>query len=78
MSNKSIFVMGDFNTNLPSYESHSETDEFINSMVSHYLIPYILHPTRVTDHSSIVIDNNRSLVYFEFNGFSLDSYLYFH
>ena len=26
-------------------------------MVSHYLLPYILHPTRVTDHSSTVIDN---------------------
>ena len=28
-----------------------------NTMVSHYLLPYILHPTRVTDHSSTVIDN---------------------
>ena len=26
-------------------------------MVSHYLLPYILHPTRVTDHSFTVIDN---------------------
>ena len=26
-------------------------------MVSHYLLPHILHPTRVTDHSSTVIDN---------------------
>ena len=26
-------------------------------MVSHYLLPYVLHPTRVTGHSSIVIDN---------------------
>ena len=49
--------MGDFNINLLSYEHHNETNNFINSMVSHYLLPYILHPTRVTDHSSIVIDN---------------------
>ena len=26
-------------------------------MVSHYLLPYILHPTRVTDHSATIIDN---------------------
>ena len=26
-------------------------------MISHYLLPYILHPTRVIDHSETVIDN---------------------
>ena len=31
-----------------------------NIMVSHYLLPYVLHPTRVTDHSSTVIDNTFS------------------
>ena len=56
-SNKTIFLMGDFNINLFSYEHHTETNNFINSMVSHYLLPYILHPTRVTDHSSTVTDN---------------------
>ena len=56
-SNKTIFLMGDFNINLLSYEHHTETNDFINSMVSHYLLPYILHPTRVRDHSSTVIDN---------------------
>ena len=56
-ANKSVFLMGDFNVNLLSYETHSDTNDFINSMVSHYLLPYILHPTRVTDHSSTVIDN---------------------
>ena len=56
-SNKKFFLMGDFNVNLLSYEHHTETNDFTNSMVSHYLLPYILHPTRVTDHSSTVIDN---------------------
>ena len=56
-SNKTIFVMGDFNINLLSYDGHTDTNDFINSMVSHCLLPYILHPTRVTDHSSTVIDN---------------------
>ena len=56
-SNKAIFVMGDFNINLLSYDGHTDTNDFTNSMVSHYILPYILHPTRVTDHSSTVIDN---------------------
>ena len=41
------FIMGDFNINLLNYQSHSETNDFINLMVSHYLLPHILHPTRV-------------------------------
>ena len=49
--------MGDFNINLLSYDGHTDTNDFINSMVSHYLLLYILHPTSVTDHSSTVIDN---------------------
>ena len=55
--NKTICIMGDFNINLLNYESHSNTNEFINSMVSHHLLPHILQPTRVTDHSATIIDN---------------------
>ena len=55
--NKSIPLMGDFNINLLNYGSHGETDDFINTMISHYLLPHILHPARVTDHSATVIDN---------------------
>ena len=40
--NTIIWIMGDFNINLLNYESHSDTDEFINSMVSHHLLPHIL------------------------------------
>ena len=49
--------MGDSNINLLGYDSDSETNDFINTMVSHYLLPYILHPTRVTDLSATIIDN---------------------
>ena len=37
--NKLVFVMGDFNVNLLNYESHNETNDFINTMVSNYLLP---------------------------------------
>ena len=49
--------MGDFNLNLLNYETHTHTNDFVNSMVSHCLISHILQPTRVTEHSSTVIDN---------------------
>ena len=49
--------MGDFNFNLLYYESHTETNDFLNTMISHYLLPHILQLTRVTDHSATVIDN---------------------
>ena len=45
------------NFNLLNYESHTETNDFLNTMTSHYLLPYILQPTKVTDHSATVIDN---------------------
>ena len=56
--NKLIRMMGDLNINLMNYESYSDTNEFLNHMISHYLLPYILHPTRVnsTDYSATVTD----------------------
>ena len=54
---KNIFFMGDFNLNLLNYETHDDTNDFLNSMISYSLLPYIFHPTRVTDCSSAVIDN---------------------
>ena len=49
--------MGDFNLNLLNYETHSDTNDFINSAISYSLLPYILHPTRVTEHFAKVTDN---------------------
>ena len=36
---KLIFLMGDFDINLLNYESHGKTNDFINAMISHYLLP---------------------------------------
>ena len=54
---KLVFLMFDLNINLLNYDSNTATNEFLNFMVSHYLLPHILHPTRITDHSSTIIDN---------------------
>ena len=48
--------MGDFSSDLLNYETHTRTNDFVNSMVSHCLIPYILQPTRKTVHLATIID----------------------
>ena len=55
--------MGDFNIDLLKFESHSATDGFLNTLGSNFFQPYILQPTRITDHSATLIDN----IFFKFN-----------
>ena len=50
-------LLGDFNINLLNYESHQLTEEFLNDLRLHCFQPYILQPTRITDHSATLIDN---------------------
>ena len=50
-------ILGDFNINLLNYNEHQPTNEFLDSLASNSIIPYILQPTRVTSHSKTLIDN---------------------
>ena len=50
-----IFLMGGFNIDPLQYDSRNPTNDFINSMVSHFFLPYIHQPSRVTDHSVTII-----------------------
>ena len=54
---KSIFLLGDFNVNLLNYNEHKQTNKFLDSLVSNSFIPLILQPTRITSHSTTLIDN---------------------
>ena len=54
---KLVFIMGDFNINLLNYDSHTDTSKVLDQMVSRYILPYVLHPTRVKDHCATVTDN---------------------
>ena len=54
---KSIFQLGDFNVNLLNYNEHNQTNEFLDSLASNSFIPLILQPTRITSHSTTLIDN---------------------
>ena len=38
---KSVFLMSDFNLNPLNYETHSDTNTIMNSVISYSLLPYI-------------------------------------
>ena len=54
---KSVFLLGDFNVNLLNYNEHNQTNEFLDPFASNSFRPLNLQPTRITSHSSTVIDN---------------------
>ena len=54
---KQIFILRDFNINLLSYYEHQPTNEFLDSLASNSIIPYILQPTRLTSHPKTLTDN---------------------
>ena len=54
--NKTIFLLGDFSINLLNYDIHPPTNEFLDSLSSHYFLPHILQPSRVTTNSKTLID----------------------
>ena len=55
--NKPFVILGDFNLDLLKYDSHFDTDNFLDIMLSYRFQPHIVQPTRITDHSSTLIDN---------------------
>ena len=54
---KSLYLLGHFNVNLLIYNNHTPANEFIDSLASNSVTPYVLQPTRITDHSEALIDN---------------------
>ena len=54
---KQVFLLGKFNINHLNYNDHQPTNDFLESLVSNSFIPYILHPTRITNHSKTLINN---------------------
>ena len=52
-----FFFLGDFSINLLNYNEHQPTNEFLDSLASNSIIPYILQPTKFTSHSKTLTDN---------------------
>ena len=56
-TNKSIYLMGDFNINLLKIDTNQLTADFYQTLISYSLIPTITKPTRITHHTATLIDN---------------------
>ena len=54
---KTIFLLGDFNVDLLKYEQHKATNEFLDSLPSNMVLPYIIQLSRINSHSKFIIDN---------------------
>ena len=54
---KNFYVSGDFNFDLLKTETHLETSNFFDTMMSSCLLPTITLPTRINRKSNTVIDN---------------------
>ena len=52
-----IVLLGDFNINLLNYNDHQAINNFFDSLASNSFILYILHPTRINNHSKTLLDN---------------------
>ena len=49
--------MGDFNVNHLNYDTRTATNGCANSLFSNNSLPYINQPTRISAHSSTLLDN---------------------
>ena len=54
---KQVFLLGDFNINFLNYNDYQPANDVLDSLASILFIPYILQPTRITNHSKTLIDN---------------------
>ena len=50
-----IFLMGDFNIDLLQYESHSSTNDFLNTMISNSFLPFFNQQELQTIHLQLLI-----------------------
>ena len=54
---KLSLIAGDFNLDLLKHESHHNTGEFLQNLLTHSYLPSIRKPTRITDDTATLIDN---------------------
>ena len=50
-------MIGDFNIDLLKYQQHNLTSDFLDTMFSHFFLPLINRPTRITSHTATLIDH---------------------
>ena len=52
-----VYIVGDVNINFLKYNEHANTEDYLNMLYSNNFLPLITKPTRLTDHSSTLIDH---------------------
>ena len=57
-NSKKIFLLGNFNIDLLQYETSEPVNNFVDKLSSNFLSPLMLLPTRISNSSSTLIDNN--------------------
>ena len=62
-----LILAGDLNLDLLKYQLHKQTADYIDILVSHQMLPYIVRPTRIKHSSATLIDHifmkgNRNVV----------------
>ena len=61
-ANKTIFLLGDFNIDLLNFDASENVSTFLADLASNSLQPQIFLPTRISNNSKTLIDNN-SVIY---------------
>ena len=54
---KQCYLSGDFNIDLLKYDVNNKHRDFLNMVTSFGYLPYIIHPTRITENTSTLIEN---------------------
>ena len=57
LKSSTCFILGDTNYNLLNLKYHNPTEEYHNNLIAASFKPLIWKPTRVTEHSSTLIDH---------------------
>ena len=52
-----FFILGDLNVNIDIHRRTPQPLKYLNTLLSYRAYPIITLPTRVTEHSSIIIDH---------------------
>ena len=52
-----ILILGDFNINLLNHDKHQQTQNYLETLLGHGMLPLITLPTRITSTSSTLIDH---------------------
>ena len=52
-----VQIVSDFNVNMLNFESHGQTNDYINNLISNSFLPVITLPTRINHQSATLIDH---------------------